>query len=179
MIEWTEDSFYQEIEKNNLGFDRLINPVDSSAATSLFSCKDNFWQPHFKVGVEIGTYKGVSALILASWGLEKLYTFDIEHHPEAKPLWARYGADKIVERKIIKDRWQIARSLRDKDFDFAFIDSDHTYNNAKEDFKLVKRCGYVLFHDYNEEKFPGIVMFCDLIGAKKVGFDIAGWNIDD
>ena len=42
-------------------------------------------------------------------------------------------------------------------FDFAFIDGDHTGDRPAKDFELVKKCGRVLFHDRTREAVKAVI----------------------
>lgn len=155
----------------------------------------------FKVVVEIGTYKGFSTAILASKA-DMVYTFDVKYQPETEWVWETFGVkDKIkyfvigkskFKDKGIKDfefhyaqnnivdhkasRQNIANIIENLDFDFAFIDGNHTYKDAKADFEIVKRCGRVLFDD-NCRYFSGVQQFCKEIGVKTIG-DFGYWQGD-
>jgi len=56
---------------------------------------------------------------------------------------------------------------------FAFIDGEHN-DNVREDFKLVKKCGRVLFHDAAPE-FRFVHKFIKELGLQRIG-NIAYWE---
>ena len=77
--------------------------------------------------------------------------------------------------KIIKDYSYNALSrFKDNYFDFIYIDGDHSYKGVKRDLELaflkVKPNGYIVGHDYNIIRFPGLVKavdeFCQLYNLK-------------
>jgi hypothetical protein len=146
----------------------------------------------FNTAVEIGTYKGLSTVVLASKA-KMVYTFDVYDWEEKDFIWDSFGfKDKIKSFVLGKlkskdmnikglDGWAIVghhidriasrqninKKLQTLDFDFAFIDGWHDYENVKKDFEIVKKCGKVLFHDYT--RYLEINKFCDEIGAKPIG----------
>jgi len=152
----------------------------------------------FKTVVEIGTYRGFSTAILASKA-DMVYTFDVKYQPETQWVWGTFGVkDKIkyfvigeskFKDKDIKDfefhyaqdnivdhqasRNKIKEIIKDLDFDFAFIDGNHTYKDVKADFEVVRRCERVLFDDAN---FREISRFCREIKVKRIGLTFGYWQ---
>ena len=55
----------------------------------------------------------------------------------------------------------ILKNIPDSYFDFMYIDADHTYEAVKKDLELckikTKPGGIIAGHDYNKEKFCGVV----------------------
>lgn len=153
----------------------------------------------FKIVVEIGTYKGFSTAILASKA-NRVYTFDVKCQLDTIWVWETFGVshkinyfiigeskfkDKSIDdfdfryaQSIVVDhkasRKTIAGIIKNLNFDFAFIDGNHTYEDVKADFEIVKKCGRVLFDD-NCRSFSGIQRFCKEIGAEKIG-DFGYWQ---
>jgi len=65
------------------------------------------------------------------------------------------------------------KTLLSGEVDFLFIDADHTYEGVKRDYelysKLVKKGGYIAFHDIKAyEQSCGVYKFWDEIKEKKV-----------
>ena len=108
----------------------------------------------YRTVLEIGTYRGCSAAEMSRY-CERVVTIDLMHGKleqsgeqfNRPAFWASLGITNIdllliagnVERKALVDALE---------FDFAFIDGAHDAS-VREDFELVKRCGRVLFHDYD------------------------------
>ncbi len=107
----------------------------------------------YRTVLEIGTYKGVSAAYIAGF-CEHVITIDLHHgrleqvkEPWDRELfWEEVGADNIT-LKLVEDNIEKKRYVDTLDFDMAFIDGGK--NDIEFDFNLVKRCGTVLFHDYD------------------------------
>jgi len=165
-----------------LRYKEIIKKLDSKyLAHSCIEKKDTFLEimlsikPKPIVIVEIGTYFGVSTVILAS--ICDVYTFDVHYYKETKYVWNKLKSQKNIYPYIVTNSSATKLLLRDKKFDFAFIDSVHDYENAKIDFEVVKKCGRVLFHD-NNDKFPGVAKFCREIGCKKIE-DFGYWEDKD
>lgn len=112
-----------------------------------------------KHALEIGTWRGVSSAILAHYA-DKVTTVDIRYYDEAPRVWMWAGVFDKMKYLVVPDNETKAAAIKDLDFDFAFIDGMHTYDDVAFDFELVKKCGRVLFHDYCD-KCPGIVEFVD------------------
>ena len=146
----------------------------------------------FNIAVEIGTYQGLSAVVLASKA-KMIYTFDVYNWGETDFIWNVFGIRNKIKYFVFGelkskdtniedwDGWNVVNELIDREasrekikevlknlnFDLAFIDGRHDYKNVKADFEIVKKCGKVLFHDY--AGYVEIKKFCDEIGAKQNG----------
>lgn len=110
----------------------------------------------YRTALEIGTYKGVSAACMAQF-CERVITIDLkrgklemngEDHDRAW-FWGSLGIDNI-EFHAVADDAEKAQLINGMEFDFAFIDGAHDAFGVRADFDLVKRCGAVLFHDYDD-----------------------------
>jgi predicted O-methyltransferase YrrM len=97
---------------------------------------------------------------------DKVHTFDIRNLYDLK-TWEKLGLASKIEFHLIKDREEIKQILKDIEFDFAFVDEDHS-EKVRDSFELVKRCGRVLFHDIEHPKFPEVSKFMDEIGARRL-----------
>jgi len=104
--------------------------------------------------LEIGTYRGVAAAEMAQYAAQ-VTTIDLRHGKlerdgekfDRGAFWRSLGVGNI-QLKLINDDAEKARLINGLDFDFAFIDGAHD-QSVRNDFELVKRCGRVLFHDYD------------------------------
>lgn len=139
-----------------------------------------------KVALEIGTYKGMSAALLAKH-CEKLYTIDLlqgrlERHNEIfkrDELWASLGL-KNIELILVKNNEEKEEVIKQLEFEFAFVDGAHDETVA-EDFRMVEKCGNVLFHDYSfrEGKLNHVYDFVNSLEGHLIVKDIfAMWRRD-
>ncbi len=121
---------------------------DLDEAAALFKTVSRMTNP---VGLEIGRFNGGSTLLLAvavgSGG--KLVSIDIAPQDDAqlhRILQQRHLADRV--ELVVGDANEIDRP---EQFDFVFIDGDHTYQAAKRDHnrwgRRVKEGGYIIHHD--------------------------------
>ncbi len=102
-----------------------------------------------RVGMEIGTCKGGTALLTAKFikGLEFFITVDIEDRPvnHRKVLCLRGDTRLLSTRKKVVD------TLEGKPLDFLFIDGEHDLLTVAVDFysfaPLVRKGGLVGIHD--------------------------------
>lgn len=127
---------------NVAGANMLIGPLEASFLKFLIRSLN------VKRILEIGTFTGFSALIMAeAMGDDgKVITLDV--NPEttaiAKEYWAKAGVDHKVEG-MLGDASEILPKL-DKDFDLVFIDADKTnYLNYYESaLEMTKRNAIIL-----------------------------------
>lgn len=126
--------------------------------------------------IEIGTCNGIATTVFASIG-KVVYTYDIAHR-DAEFVWNLFGIRNKVRYYVAASQKGIDLDIRacvrnritmpkfKINFNFAFIDGWHEYENVKHDFELVKFCGRVLFHDYF---YPPVRRFLDELGAESIG----------
>lgn len=125
--------------------------------------RSSAWEPEFehiirtrgfkgKRCIEIGTYSGMTALVLARY-FGEVVTFDIWPHT-AKRTIAEHCGVKNIRFVDIKDNAEKAKLIAEiASFDAAYVDGDHM-RDTETDFDLVRRCGRVLFHEYWEQQKP-------------------------
>jgi len=170
------------VHKNRLG--RIVSSLDRDISTA----------------VEIGTYRGLSTAVLVSLGIH-VHTFDVVFQEDAPLMWEHLDCSEMVnyhvppfckqeeflnlkreelgkviwDESLIRDAREWNREVIQKlHFQFAFIDGQHTYEDCRADFSMVKRCGLVLFHD-NTNAFPGVKRLAQEIGARSIG-EFALWE---
>lgn len=97
--------------------------------------------------IEIGTAKGISSLLMSLYA-DSIRTFDTLDYPEKYVLWNIHDAVKKIQFYQCESNDDKRRELNFMDFDFAFVDGDHSFAGVAFDFGCVKKCGRVLFHDY-------------------------------
>lgn len=139
--------------------------------------------PKHSTGVEIGVFKGdFSKIILEVVNPDKLYLVDpwqgvIESGDKNGQNiqyidGERYYSDHIVKEFATDVRVHVLRafstvleSFEDGYFDWAYVDGNHDYTSVKYDldvsYRKVKKGGFILGHDYNNNNFPGVVKAVD------------------
>ena len=95
--------------------------------------------------VEIGTLKGLTALVLARY-FENVVTIDIVDDADKRDIARMLGVNNI-RFVTVRDNTEKERMLNAVEFDAAFVDGDHARDTAS-DFQLVRRCGRVLLHEH-------------------------------
>lgn len=122
--------------------------------------------------VEIGSYLGSSTVLLALSG-RQVIAIDC-----FKAYFDGFGHDKVVMEEEFKrntsgynniklyqtESITAARWIK-KDIDLLFIDGGHSYEDVKIDCEKylpkLRVGGFVAFHDYNNESFPGVKQAVD------------------
>jgi hypothetical protein len=97
--------------------------------------------------VEIGTCKGLTALVLARY-FKEVVSIDVQPD-EDKHAIAKYCGVTNIHFVDVKDNAEKAAVIKSLQFDGAYVDGDHA-RDTEADFGLVRRCGRVLFHEYWE-----------------------------
>ena len=169
---------YEYAKENNL--------VKFSAIPHLVELGDFFKDLKIDIAVDIGTCNGIATAYIAQFA-NKVYTFDIKERPVMHKVWDDLEVrDKIYfyvikgrDDNLSKDKRAIDMGgvLDNINFDFAFVDDGHSENDLEEDFKLVQRCGKVLFHDASKIYYPHIYKFMRRIGAKQLHDWLGYWEI--
>ncbi|MHA2013359.1 MAG: hypothetical protein ACTSWG_13395 [Candidatus Helarchaeota archaeon] len=108
-----------------------------------------------KIAIESGTFHGVSAALLADY-FDEVHTFEIERgYVKDKTLhdkvWQYLGISNKIHFHLIKNDKEKLNILKDLNWNFGFIDGNHTCG-TRIDFELFNKCGRILFHDYNSKK---------------------------
>lgn len=134
--------------------------------------------PENGVIVELGSFCGKSSYILANIAKYKrgeLYCVDvfipnfdgIATPPEVamKSLSEHVLIPFYDHTKLIADFTANAGKWFSGEVDFLFIDADHSYDGVKQDLEewlpKLKNGGYVAFHDYFNNAFPGVKQAVD------------------
>lgn len=133
---------------------------------------------HVTLAVEIGTARAVTTIALARL-CQRVVTIDIGVYPLRVEVLKWGGAENACSVVVPNDEHK-ALLLNDLDFDFAFIDGDHTEAGCRFDFEQVKRCGCVLFHDYTPPYPNGPQALVDSMPEENVikDYPFAWWFAD-
>ena len=100
-----------------------------------------------KTCVEIGTLKGLTAIVLARY-FERVVTVDIIDDPQKREIAAMLGVTNIAFVNV-RHNAEKAEVIEAINLDAAYVDGDHAHD-TESDFALVKRCGRVLIHEHWE-----------------------------
>jgi hypothetical protein len=95
--------------------------------------------------VEIGTLKGLTAIVLARY-FTRVVTIDVVDDPQKREIAEMLGIKNIAFVNV-RDNAEKADVVAAVKFDAAFVDGDHA-RDTETDFALVERCGRVLFHEH-------------------------------
>lgn len=135
--------------------------------------------PDNSVLVELGTWRGGSACVIAS-AQSKSRVFTIDNfrtdtypagrwtEPEARDFIRKVGLPNIT--LLTGNNEDFVKLLNEKFIRFLFIDGDHRYESVKADIRnwlpRVVRGGVVLFHDYasHEGVLPAVDEFINAAG---------------
>lgn len=109
------------------------------------------WKIRGKRAVEIGSFNGITALVLARY-FDEVVSLDVLPWTAKHTVQAFSGVSNV--RFIdIKDNDEKAAALLGLEFDFAYQDGNHEIDTLT-DFALLRKCGRVLFHEYWEQQRP-------------------------
>ena len=117
---------------------------------------------HYECIVEIGTWRGVSAALLAQFA-EHVVTIDVWAQPQVAQVIDYLGLQERVTAIVLPDDLAKKMLLFDLIFDAAYVDGAHDFASAALDFACVRRCGRVLFDDCTS---PGVQRLLDGLGAE-------------
>ncbi len=108
------------------------------------------------VALEIGTFNGLSAVILSQFFAKVIcVSIDIpqgiaKHNPikTKHAIRKHLGLEERIEFIDVSSNLRKAAVIRELEgtYDFAYSDGDHAHD-AEDDFNLVKGCGRVLHHE--------------------------------
>lgn len=123
--------------------------------------------------VEIGTLKGLTALIL-SRHFKNVISVDVLDDPLKYEIRDRFKRNMRVTFINVKDNVEKAECISRMKFDAAYVDGDHTHD-TQSDFDLVKRCGRVLFHEFWDAQ-PAVVDLLTKLGGIRSAGKFALWT---
>ncbi|HEX9810629.1 MAG TPA: hypothetical protein VGA88_00880 [Burkholderiales bacterium] len=135
--------------------------IEAFRRSSVLEGFDAFLRAHEFNGdtcVEIGTYNGLTAIVLARY-FRRVVTIDIVDQPQKYEIAAFLGINNIsfVNVPGNSEKASVIGSLS---FDAAYVDGDHA-RDTFTDFALVCRCRRVMFH----EAWPAQPLVEDLLAG--------------
>lgn len=155
---------FQDIWAECLGFNIEQKPEEYKHLLSLLNARGTK-----RYALEIGSnYGGTTAGFCRLF--DTVITIDIKHHENFDRLKEKYPTYQyIISDSKSNDTVEYIKSLGIK-FDFIFIDGDHSYEGAKNDYDKYKQFlsqdGYIGFHD---------IISSDLNRQYNINVDIL-WN---
>lgn len=98
--------------------------------------------------LEIGTYNGISAIVLSQY-FDRVICVSVDENPGEllKHRICSYLGIDNVRFFDVQNNEQKAAIVEKLDFDFCYQDGDHAHD-TDADWTLVNRCGRVLLHEY-------------------------------
>jgi hypothetical protein len=158
---------------------------------------DFFKEMGYKVGAEVGAYRGEFSAKFCAAGL-KMYVIDPwmgfagqgrtqqvqatqdGYFEDAKKALSPYP-DCVIIKKTSMDALE---DFKDGSLDFVFLDGDHNFRHAAEDIyewaKKVRVGGVVAGHDYFDTPFFARNVVCNVktvVDAYTKAFNITNWYI--
>lgn len=118
---------------------------------------------------EVGTNHGISAIVMARAMADcdeegSVFTVDVD--PEALAVARRQISESGLSERIVVAQGDVS-ALPTGDFDFAFIDGNHSYPYVRHDLKeLHPRCKVVLLHD--AVQCPDVRRAADEFGGQRL-----------
>lgn len=116
--------------------------------------------------IEIGTLKGLTALVLARH-FQRVITIDIIDDPQKREIADMLGV-RNIEFFNIRDNEEKADIILASRFDAAYVDGNHT-KDTQTDFALVRKCGRVLFHEAWDAQPPVMQLLASLSNVTRHG----------
>lgn len=120
-------------------------------------------QHGYTIGAEIGVLKGrnINELLVSNERL-KLYGVDFDITAEAKVIAERFAGRLTL---LNMPSTEAALRIQNGQFDFVFIDADHSEQAVTEDLRAwapkVRKGGMVSGHDYGNPRHPGVKLAVD------------------
>jgi len=138
------------LEQQGHGFDVSWREVDAIELSRGLDLLPPNW-----VGIEIGTHNGASTCFIANYTKPKmLLTVDVDECKQAKENTKDLNVTMVREKSESFSREWSYCGL-DLDFDFIFIDGDHSFSSVVEDIncwsKHLKVGGIMSGHDFTKE----------------------------
>ena len=124
--------------------------------------------------MEIGSYRGYTALFLAQHISPDAKIVTIDRHPDHGEAYRKTSLASMIERRVGEtDRAMFARD-EPASYDLIFVDADHSYRSVRNDTELVLPLlspdGFIVWHDYANWGYfsgqNGVPEYLGELGAK-------------
>jgi hypothetical protein len=132
--------------------------------------------------MEIGSYRGYTALSLAQHISPDATIVTIDRNPDHGEAYRETSLARMIERRVGEtDRVMFARDAL-ASYDLIFVDADHSYSSVRNDTELVlpllSPAGFIVWHDYANWGYfngeNGVPEFLGELGAKLPIGHVAG-----
>jgi hypothetical protein len=132
--------------------------------------------------MEIGSYRGYTALFLAQHISRDAKIVTIDRHPDHGEAYRRTSLAGMFERRVGEtDRAMFARDAP-ASYDLIFVDADHSYSSVRNDTELIlpllSPSGFIVWHDYANWGYfngqNGVPEYLGELGAKLPIAHVAG-----
>jgi hypothetical protein len=102
--------------------------------------------------MEIGSYRGYTALFLAQHISPDARIVTIDRHSDHGEAYRETSLARMIERRVGEtDRAMFGRD-EPASYDLIFVDADHSYRSVRNDTELVlpllSPTGFIVWHDY-------------------------------
>src|ERR1700730_18260587 len=102
--------------------------------------------------MEIGSFRGYTALFLAQHISPDAKIVTIDRHPDHGEAYRKTSLARMIERRVGEtDRAMFARD-ESASYDLIFVDADHSYLSVRNGTELVlpllSPAGFIVWHDY-------------------------------
>jgi len=102
--------------------------------------------------LEIGSYRGYTALFLAQHISPNARIVTMDRHPDHGEAYRMSPLAHMIERRV----GEIDRAMFERDesasYDLIFVDADHSYESVRNDTELIlpllSPAGFIVWHDY-------------------------------
>lgn len=102
--------------------------------------------------MEVGSFRGYTALYLAQHTTEDSKIVTIDQYPEHGEAYRHLPYAEKIERRVGQTSPEMFAADTPGSYDLIFIDADHTYAGVKHDTELVLHLvapeGFLVWHDY-------------------------------
>jgi predicted O-methyltransferase YrrM len=102
--------------------------------------------------VELGSYRGYTALAMAQNLPEHGYLLTVDIDPDHGEAYRDISPSSHIERRVGRIAHDLFEQQERRSFDVVFLDADHSLGAVREDTQvaldLVKPDGFVIWHDY-------------------------------
>ncbi len=102
--------------------------------------------------MEVGSFRGYTALYMAQHALPDAKIVTVDSYPEHGEAYQNSSYASMIERRVGKISTELFSQDAPGSYDFIFLDADHSYEAVKHDTKLllplVAPNGFFVWHDY-------------------------------